>query len=125
MITDVFKTSDDIEKYIARREEHETVAMRARLNEERKRLIRELAEATVSTPILDYVLRNYPNDIKRENRSLSGRIPMYAFERMEPELRKEMRKRGLRVWYYGTRKANPRSATTRRDEATHVMIYDK
>ena len=125
MITDAFKTEADIERYIANRKSRAIAAVHAQWDAERTRLLGELGAATHETPLLDEIFKQYPNDIKRPNKSLTGRIPMRTFERIEKDLRKEMNVCGLRVWYYGKRVKNPTAGCTRRDEATHCMIYHK
>ena len=69
--------------------------------------------------------RVYP---KRTGTAITGWIPINVFNALEPILRPEMRKKMLRVHYRGPRKSNNSlgvPTNTRRQDATHAVIYFK
>lgn len=61
--------------------------------------------------------------------AIVGRMPIAVFNELEPEIRKVMKANKLRAWYRGPRKSNAANiinpTTTRRIDATHVMLYRK
>lgn len=56
-----------------------------------------------------------------------GRMPISVFNDLETEIRAVMKENNLRAWYRGPRKSNAayNPTTTRRIDATHVMLYRK
>ena len=82
---------------------------------------------------LDTVIKTYTEG--KNERSITGRIPIKDFNSMEADLRPQMRARGLRVWYRGPRMGSPALGkfdirnpqggvtATHRKHATHAVIY--
>jgi hypothetical protein len=70
---------------------------------------------------LDAVLEKYSD--RRTKRALSGWIPMDEFNRIEADIRPEIRKRKLRVWYRGPRPTGYCVTATVRKNATHAVLY--
>ena len=74
--------------------------------------------------LLDDIIKQFPVTNPRAELAISGYIPIELFNAIEGQIRPEMRKRGMRVWYKGPRpKRVYRPACTRRENATHAMIY--
>lgn len=75
--------------------------------------------------MLDSILKQFPVTNPNAARALSGYIPIELFNAIEGTIRPEMRARGMRVWYKGPRPKESyiRPACTRRENATHAMIY--
>jgi len=61
--------------------------------------------------------------------AVTGWIPINEFDSVEKELRKEMRKRGMRVYYRGARPLvasadrTVKPQHTKRKDATHAVVY--
>jgi hypothetical protein len=70
---------------------------------------------------LDTVIRAYTEG--KTERSITGRIPIKEFDAMEKDLRPQMRTRGLRVFYRGSRPQGFAPSCTQRRNATHAVIY--
>ena len=70
---------------------------------------------------LDAVLEKYSD--RRTKRALSGWIPMDEFNQIEADIRPEIRKRKLRVWYRGPRPIGCCVGATVRKNATHAVLY--
>lgn len=70
---------------------------------------------------LDTVIKAYTEG--KTERSITGYIPIKEFDGMEADLRPQMRARGLRVWYRGSRPQGFAPSATQRQHATHAVIY--
>ena len=70
---------------------------------------------------LNTVIKAYTEG--KTKRSITGYIPIQEFDSMEADLRPQMRARGLRVWYRGSRPQGFAPSATQRQHATHAVIY--
>ncbi len=66
---------------------------------------------------------------KEDSKCVTGYIPMEVFDKYEKEIRADIRKNHCHAFYRGRKKIDgkfvPTEGTTRRERATHVVIYAK
>lgn len=76
---------------------------------------------------LDSLIQMYPRVNVAARNAISGYIPIGVWQQVEDDVRPEMRKRMLRVYFRGPRVANCNRRTqasgTLKENATHAVIY--
>ena len=78
--------------------------------------------------MMTLMAETYPRTRATKHSAFCERIPIKMFEIAEAALRKEMRSLGYRAIYRGPRVSNNsrgNPTTTRRCDATHVLLYRK
>jgi len=78
--------------------------------------------------MMTLMAETYPRTANTKHSAFCERIPIQIFELVEEKLRAEMRARGYMVRYRGPRVSNNsrgNPTTTRRCDATHVLLYRK
>jgi hypothetical protein len=78
--------------------------------------------------MMELMRETYPRTKATKHSAFCERIPIRMFEIAEAALRVEMRQRGYRAMYRGSRVSNDtysKPTMTRRRDATHVLLYRK
>lgn len=75
--------------------------------------------------MMELMRETYPRTEATKHSAFCERIPIHMFEVVEAALRLEMRARGYRAIFRGSRVSNRshQPSMTRRCDATHVLLY--
>ena len=78
--------------------------------------------------MLNEIQTYYPR-VKKTNQAVTGYVPIDVFNAREDEFRNMMKREKVRLFYRGPRVSNYHGvcppSRTRRQDATHVVFYNK